>query len=435
MDTQKPNAKARGQSGYDQRYGEADLLEAASVRGASVNLTAIALLCALLLCGAVVLTAAVSTFSPGQPNNTANITPSPVSGAAAQRTDELPAADTPALILATNTPFPTPRLATVTPAPPTATATFTPGPCERRVEVGDTLISLAVECGHRSQDVLAEILELNNLSAPEAVIAGQLIYIPWPTPTVDPNAASDAETPASVANAALPADDNASFESAIIDQINLANLPTPTETLLPGVMWHTVVSNENMVAIAYQYQTSAEVLSQLNPEITFSQCDYSLDTGGPTCTVLLIAGQQMRVPAPAPTPTLSPTPSGSETPTPSPTATFNAPSPLSPSNRALFVRTDLITLRWVPTGTLAVDEQYLVTVRDLTTGTTHTAFTSQLYYIVPENVQGQGSQRHEYEWTVSVVRNQDPASARFTTPPRLFTWEGRLVPTPTGASN
>jgi len=160
----------------------------------------------------------------------------------------------------------------------------------------------------------------------------------------------------------------------------------PTETLLPGVAWHLIQPNQSMVEIASIYRTSAEVLSYLNPEITFSQCDYGLDSGGPRCSVLLQAGQEMRVPAPTPTATLSLTPSGSETPTPSYTPTFNAPSLLSPSNRALYLRGDLITLRWVPTGSLASDESYLVRIRDVTTDAVFEAYTTQLYYLVPSSV-------------------------------------------------
>jgi len=89
----------------------------------------------------------------------------------------------------------------------------------------------------------------------------------------------------------------------------------------------------------------------------------------------------------------------------------------------------LITLRWVPTGSLASDESYLVRIRDLTADAVIEAYTTQLYYLVPPSVQGTDIQRHDYTWTISVVRGQDPSTATFTTEPRTFTWEGQAVPT------
>ncbi len=231
----------------------------------------------------------------------------------------------------------------------------------------------------------------------------------------------EALTVANVATSAASSGDTAPADAVELQDPVFA----PTETLLPGIMWHQVQPNENMLAIAQQYRTSAEVLAQLNPQITFSQCDYSLDSGGPTCTVLLVAGQNMRVPAPTPTPTLSPTLSGSETPTPTLTATFNAPNLFNPPDRALFQRDALITLRWVGTGTLGADEVYVITMEDLTANTTYTGETDELYFIVPPEWQGTDAQWHDYRWSVSVVRRSSPDQPIFTTGTRLFTWESR----------
>src|SRR5690606_25896060 len=55
---------------------------------------------------------------------------------------------------------------------------------------------------------------------------------------------------------------------------------TPTPTLQPGIAFHTVQSNENIIVIGTQYGANVEILSQLNPEIAFSQCDFGLDFGG-----------------------------------------------------------------------------------------------------------------------------------------------------------
>lgn len=332
------------------------------------------------------------------------------------------------LVLATNTPRPTMQLATVTPAPPTDTPTPTPGPCTRQVQSGDDLITLAYGCGHRSLDIIPVILEMNGLESPERIIVGQQILIPWPTPTPDPNASADQ----SVA-VAMAAGDNAR-EMMAAAQPEAATpadtpepTPRPTETLLPGIMWHVVQPNESMVSIAFQYNTNAEVLSQLNPEVAFSQCDFGSPTGGPRCTVLLGQGQRVRVPAPTPTATLSPTLSGSETPTPTATPTFNAPNALGPNDRALFLRDDLITLRWVTTGALATRDVYRITVIDQTIGTTYQADTRELYFIVPTEWQGRDSRIHTYEWTISVIDLNNPDQPIFVTEPRTFSWEARGV--------
>jgi hypothetical protein len=180
-----------------------------------------------------------------------------------------------------------------------------------------------------------------------------------------------------------------------------------------------------MVQIAYEYNTDAETLAQINPEVPFSQCDFSETSGGPSCTVLLQPGQLFRVPAPSPTPTLSPTPSGSETATPTITPTFNAPALISPNNRALFRADDLITLRWVSSGVLGIGERYQIIVRDLTSGAEYRETTQELFFIVPAAWQGTDDRRHDYEWRVGVVTESDRSNMLYPTEPRLFTWESR----------
>jgi hypothetical protein len=273
------------------------------------------------------------------------------------------------------------------------------------------------------------ILELNNLTSPEMIQVGQEIFVPWPTVEGAPTEPStdDSEDTGDGAEQTEAAD-----TAFIIPGVELASAPTqgsptiaPTQTLLPGIEWYTVQPNENIISIVYAYNTNVQVLSELNPEITFSQCEFGSVVGGPECNVMIYAGQQIRVPAPTPTPTLSPTLSGSETPTPSATPTFNAPSAITPNDRTLFARGDLITLRWIGSGTLSADETYRVTVEDLTSGAVHIADTTELSFILPSDWQSQDGQRHDYRWTISVIRSSDPDSPLFTTDPRLFTWEGR----------
>jgi hypothetical protein len=289
------------------------------------------------------------------------------------------------------------------------------------VQPGDDLISLAWSCGHRDWFVLTQVLELNDLAAPELIFAGQELQIPRPTPTIDPNAA------AAVVDAGTPDPAAESVALAAFSEPTERPTPTirPTETLLPGVTWHLVQPNQTMIDVVFLYDTEAEVLQQLNPEIDFLQCDFQFRTGGERCTVTLFSGQQIRVPVPLPTPTLSPTFSGSETPTPTATPTFNMPSALSPNDRAFFGRDDLITLRWAASGTLAADEVYRVQVDDLTTGMTYAGETTDLSFIMPVDWQPADGVRHQYQWSVSIVSVSQPDQPRYVTSPRTFTWEGR----------
>lgn len=327
------------------------------------------------------------------------------------------------------TPRPTVIIATVTDSPPTLTATATAlpsdtpaptateTPCMRTVQQGDTLISIIASCGYRETDVMDQVMELNNITNPALIQLGTTLIIPWPTPTIAPNI-----TPSPVSTgeesgslSAVAAEDGATFDPFL----------APTPTLQPGVAWYEVQPNDNIISIAVQFNADVEILSQLNPEITFSQCDFGEFSGGPNCIVIVYEGQRIRVPAPTPVPTLSATPSGSETPTPTATATFNAPSLVSPGNLAHFQRDQLVTLRWLGSGTLGENETYRVRVENLTDQSVYTSNTPEISFIVLDDWQGQEDRRYQYSWSVSVINLDRPDEPIFTTDTRTFTWQGR----------
>lgn len=391
---------------YDRRFGETDLYEGEVKRSSELLLTLLGGIVLVVLCVGALIVAL-----PGLTNSSGEAPTEDGAWLAGATT-------TSNAILITNTVRPTLAMATVTPAPPTSTPPPTEGPCEYQVQPGDDLITLAYRCGHRSLDIVPEILALNNLSAPEAIQVGQTLLIPRPTPTPDPAgvlAPTGTGQPDSTVAALFVAEANATPPTATL---------FPTATLLPGIAWHIVQAQESMVGIMYQYNTSAEVLSQINPEIAFSQCDFQYDTGGPACMVFLQPGQQIRVPAPTPTPTLSPTPSGSETATPTATATFNAPSLISPNDRARFGADEIVTLRWVTTGVLGPGDAYRVSVTDETARQAYSADTAELFFILPSGWQGQDGQPHEYRWSIGLV----PAGSdqlRYETQSRAFTWSSR----------
>jgi hypothetical protein len=389
---------------YDYRHGETDLLES-DLRGVGKKYMVgiVGLLIILMFCGLSMI------FVPDLMENARALAPI---GA----TDEQTSTPRPTLILPTITPAPPTLTPTQTPLPsPTPSATPTPEPCYQEVRTGDFLYSIVGRCGHIHPDVIDLVVEINNLADANSIRQGAILEIPWPTNTPDPNAVEPTQ-----------ADDEAPSvgQSRAFDD-EYDPLFIPTATLPPGIQFHVVESGDNIAAVGYQYNASVEILSQLNPEIDFSRCDLGSTFGGPNCIIFLSEGQYLRVPAPTPTPTLSPTLTGNETLTPTPTATFNAPSALSPDNRMLFYRDELITLRWVPSGTLSTDEIYRVRIEDTTTSRTYIGDTREVSFVVPEEWRGEDEARHEYVWTVSVINVNDPNTSLFTTESLIFVWEGQ----------
>ncbi len=401
---QIPEHKQEQEPTYTNTYGETDLLENQQRTPKSIKqqrtLPIIITLCIIAITSILTLQLTTNQNTP-------------------REKDLTPDTNQENLNFITNTQQPTPNLATTTPGPPTpsrtatATTTATQGPCSQEIQPGDSLIALAARCGHQSLDVIQLILELNDLSDANQIQVGQTIQIPWPTTTPNPEQTQEAST------------DNNQTSLTTNQTIQVDRLNPPTETLQPGVIWHQIVKDENIITIAVQYGATLRILSELNPEVTFSQCDFGLGTGGPNCIVQIYEGQLIRVPAPTPTPTIQPTLSGSETPTPTATPTFNAPSPLSPQQSAFFTQDAIITLRWTSTGALSENQSYHITVVNQTTGDTYTATTDELSFIIPSEWQHQTDERHNYSWNIAVISDNNPDNPQFETEPRQFIWQGR----------
>ena len=292
----------------------------------------------------------------------------------------------------------------VTPGPPTATATAspaptapptetpTPAPCARRVAPGDSLISIILGCGYSNLDIMPTVMQLNGITDRDLLQVGQEVVVPLPSPTRDPLAPADPTPADEIDSAALLEPQSVGISLLAFDPF----APTETPTLLPGLMWHVVQPDENMIAIALAYKTDAKALSDLNPEINFQLCEFGERFGGPECTVHLAQGQLMRVPAPTPTITPAPTASGSETPTPLPTPTFNAPIAQSPPDGAFIAPHEQVTLRWVATGRLGADDVYRINLENVETGRRYTADTRELFFIIPDEWGPEGVNSQEF---------------------------------------
>jgi LysM repeat protein len=336
---------------------------------------------------------------------------------------------TPTPAFVTYTPKPIITLATVTPLPPTPTETPTPGPCYQTAGQGDTVYGMAIRCGHVDMAVVDLILQINGMKSAQQLQVGQTLEIPWPTPTpggepTEPPPSSSETGSGGGGSEALAADVPVN-EFGTPDA--LAKYENIEPTLRPGQAWHTVQLGETIMGIAYAYDTTVELLSQINPEVPFLQCDYGERYGGPNCSVMLYEGQRLRVPVPIPTITPTPTPAV-RTATPTPTPTFNAPYLITPDDGAHFNADQIITLRWGGTGTLAANERYIVHVRDLDTGEEHVATVTETTYILPGGWQPVDRNRHAFEWVIAVgaVDEQfDVVSEDHLTEPRQFTWDSR----------
>lgn len=321
-----------------------------------------------------------------------------------------------ALSTLTSTPSPSPTLAqtpspelatplpTATDMPPTASPepTATPGPVEYVIQPGDTLLFIIQRppFNYRDLSVIPEIIRLNSTipNADRLPPPGTTILIPLPTPTATP--------------------DNAVMTGTAQASIPQVNLPVPAE-IIP----HQVREGETILGIAEQYRTTLRVLDTLNPDLIFLNCNFSIPSGGESCSVIIGVGTAVYVPAPTPTPTLSPTPSGLETATPTPT--FAAPRVSFPPQDAVIRGNTPFLVQWVSAGVLPPAQVYLVQFENLTTGVVFNDVTRANSYRVPTLLAPASATPEQYRWRVSVAQQNPDGIYDFAGAQgvwRTFTW-------------
>lgn len=420
-DTTSPKRRAS----YNNNFGESDLYESILYKtGQKYLYGCIGLLATVMIIGLGLLIFPPIINTLISPSNQPDVLPSPTTPIRnfLPTVTQGPPTNTPTItVIPTETPVPT----------------ETPAPCMQTVRPNDTMGGIVARCGHYDTAIYDLVVSINRLSNAGMIIEGQVLEIPWPTvlapePTPQPDNVENLAEAVMVASSAsigeTTAEDSPTRSVLDLDEDELIEfLVIPTPTLPPGVQFYTIAPNDNMYSIIIQHNTSIESIRNLNPEMTFTQCNMGETFGGERCSVIIAPGQQIRVPAPTPLPTLSPTPSGNETATPTPTATFNAPLLQSPSDRATFRNNQLITLRWLPTGTLNQQEVYRVTVEDRTAAILYTAETLETFLIVPSEWQAindQALDRHQYAWYVDII-DSDSGNSVFRTDTWLFTWETR----------
>ncbi|KAA0279212.1 MAG: LysM peptidoglycan-binding domain-containing protein [Chloroflexi bacterium] len=280
----------------------------------------------------------------------------------------------------TATPSLTPTI--TLPATETPTVTLQP-PFEYTVSANDGSCS---QIAFNFNISVQSIIVLNNLPSSCPISVGQVLLIPYPTPTIPPPAT----------NTALPAE--ATRISCETVQI-------------------TVQENDTLSSIAANYAVSMSAIKEFN--------------GLTTDNVFL--GQTILIPlcARAPDP-------NQPTPTPTLPPPYPAPNLLLPADGAAFtLANDVVTLQWASVGVLRDGEAYQVIIEDVTASQTRriTDYVTDTKYIVPTTFRPRDNVAHVMRWWVvpvlqsGVDEQGQPIwiASGATSEKRVFTWVGVAV--------
>ena len=188
---------------------------------------------------------------------------------------------------------------------------------------------------------------------------------------------------------------------------------------------YTVAEGDTIVGIAEQYNTTLEIISQLNQDLNWGGCDFTEYSGGPDCAPILRLDACINVPLPTVTPEPTLTPSGSETPTPTPT--YIPPNVIYPPNGAIAPPTTF-NLQWVSVGILDADDVYLVELFDTSSSQQWTRVTRNTSIHLDDFLIPSDGQNHSIQWRVSVARpNPSGSYVHIGTIGtwQLFEWQSR----------
>lgn len=229
------------------------------------------------------------------------------------------------------------------------------------------------------------IIIANNLPASCPISVGQVLKIPYPTPTVPPPATS---TP-------LPVD-------ATIQACETVPI--------------TVQDGDTLSTIAANYAVPPEAIKEFNGKTTDN-----VFTGE---SLLIPLCKRAATPGPTPTATIPPP--------------YPAPNLLLPADGAAFtLANDVVTLQWASVGTLRDAEAYQVTVEDVTSDQTRrlTDYVTDTKYIVPTSFRPKDNVAHVLRWWITPVRQTGTddqgqpiwVNAGSVSDKHVFTWVGVAV--------
>jgi LysM repeat protein len=284
---------------------------------------------------------------------------------------------------ATPTETPTATLPATATIPPTdiPTATLQP-PFDYTVAAGDGT------CGFIAAQFrvsVQSIIIANNLPASCPISVGQLLKIPYPTPTVPPPPTS---TPPEA------------------DQTKIACETVPI----------TVQDGDTLSTIAANYAVPPDAIKAFNGKTT-DNVFIGENLLVPLC---------MRAATPGPTPTATIPPP------------YPAPNLLLPADGAAFtLANDVVTLQWASVGTLRDAEAYQITVEDITSDQTRrlTDYVTDTKYIVPTSYRPKDNVAHVLRWWITPVRQAGTddqgqpiwVAAGAVSEKHVFTWVGVAV--------
>lgn len=310
---------------------------------------------------------------------------------------------------------------TLTSIPPTQTPlpTATPeptevlGPWEHIIQPNDELIGIIQRYGYRTLDVIDEIVAMNDnvITADILPPVGEMILIPRPT------ALPIVEQPDEIAPEAT-----AETSGSGIPEIRRR----PNYYIPPGyqITPYQIQKGDNIISIVERTQgLTLALFNQYNADISFAGCNFELPGGGPNCNPLVIEGQWVNILTPEPPPTATATPLGNETATPTPTS--SAPLMISPPNGGL--ASGSVRLSWVSAGLLQEGQIYVVTVRNLTTGSIWVDGTARNTLPLPSSLIPPSGETHQIEWNVTIGMRSETGDFYHTggqSLPSRFDWRG-----------
>jgi len=271
---------------------------------------------------------------------------------------------------------------------PTAQPTFTVQPPFTYTVAGsDTCSGIAYQFGVSVNSIII----LNDLAATCPLSVGEKLKIPYPTATPP----------------ALPTDTLVAADAtkAACDHVN-----------------YTVQANDTLSSIALNYAVPMQAIKDFN--------GLSTDNVFNGSTLIIPLCMRAATPGPTPTPTIPPP--------------YPAPNLLLPADgQAFTLADDVVTLQWASIGTLRQNEEYQVTIEDVTAdqGRRIVDYVTDTKYIVPTTFRPNDNIAHVMRWWVVPVRDDgtdaqgqpiwDTAGAQ--SDERVFTWVGAAVagtPTP-----
>ncbi len=211
--------------------------------------------------------------------------------------------------------------------------------------------------------------------------------------------------------------------------------PPPASTATAGVFQqtvqactfdnYTVKEGDTLANIAANYNVSIASIKKYNPQYSFAND-------------VVFVGIVLKIPLCERLPTEGPSP------TPTTPPPYPAPNLLSPRDGSMFGSTDQeIALQWAAVATLRDNEEYQVSIQDISAGSSDRIlnYVKDTRFLVPVSLRPTDGSTRIYRWSVSVVRisgttdagNPIYIPAGATSETRVFGWGGSApaVLTPT----